>query len=190
MRHFGRWWHNLDSKMIDKDRMQLLLSQDHISDRVQELGKTIGRDYKGEPLLLIGVLKGAAIFLADLARAIPQDCSFDFVVAASYGASDHSSGRVVLLKDTDIDLRDRHVLLVEDILDTGKTLFFLHEHLAARGPKSIKIATLLDKPSRRVEQVHADYTGFVIPDVFVVGYGLDLAERYRNLPEIYVLSPE
>ncbi len=173
-----------------KDKMERLLSQEQISDRVQKLGVQIARDYKGEPLLLIGVLKGAAIFLADLVRAIPQDCSFDFVTTSSYGASVQSSGNVVLLKDTDFDVRDRHVLLVEDILDTGKTLLFLRDKLAERGPRSLKIAALLDKPSRRVETIDADYTGFVIPDVFVIGYGLDFGERYRNLPEIFVLRPE
>jgi hypoxanthine phosphoribosyltransferase len=170
--------------------MQPLLDEERIRERVKELGATIGREYGGEPLLLIGVLKGAAIFLADLARAIPQDCSLDFMAAASYGASDTSSGRVVLLKDTDVDVLDRHVLLVEDILDTGRTLSYLRDQLAPRRPKSLKIVALLDKPSRRALPLEADYTGFVIPDVFVVGYGLDYAEHYRNLPEIYTLGPE
>jgi hypoxanthine phosphoribosyltransferase len=176
--------------MAEKDSMQLLLAREHISDRVDQLGLQIGSDYGGEPLLLIGILKGATIFLADLARAIPQDCSFDFMATASYGASETSSGDVHLLKDTDVDVRDQHVLLVEDILDTGRTLRFLRGHLAPRGPKSLKIVALLDKPSRRVERIEADYVGFIIPDVFVVGYGLDYAERFRNLPDIFALGPE
>lgn len=170
--------------------LAVLLTREQIQERVLEMGAAIARDYAGESLLLLGVLKGAVIFLADLARAIPLDCSFDFIAAASYGRSIHSSGSVHLIKDTDAEIEDMNVLLVEDILDTGITLGYLRGHLRLRRPRSLRIAALLDKPSRRREPIEADYVGFTVPDHFVVGYGLDYAEKFRNLPDICIFDPE
>jgi hypoxanthine phosphoribosyltransferase len=169
-------------------RLEVLLSRDAIRRRVEELAAQIARDYAGQSLLLLGILKGSFVFVADLARALPLDCRIDFVGASSYGASVHSSGSVHLTKDTDAAIEGQHVLLVEDILDTGNTLAFLVEHVQRRNPQSVKIAALLDKPSRRLQPVHADYVGFSIDDRFVVGYGLDHAEKYRNLPDICVIA--
>jgi hypoxanthine phosphoribosyltransferase len=170
--------------------LPILLSRGQIRDRVQEMATAIAKDAAGEPLLLLGVLKGSVIFLADLARALPVECSFDFLAASSYGRSIHSSGSVHLKKDTDAEISGRHVILVEDILDTGITLNYLRKHLQLRAPRTLRIATLLDKPSRRREPIQADYVGFTIPDHFVVGYGLDYAERFRNLPDICIYTPE
>jgi len=170
--------------------LPVLLSRDQIHNRVQELAAAITKDAAGEPLLLLGVLKGSIIFLADLARALPVECSFDFLAAASYGRSIHSSGSVHLKKDTDAEIADKHVILVEDILDTGITLNYLCKHLHLRHPRTLRVATLLDKPSRRREPIAADYVGFTIPDHFVVGYGMDYAERFRNLPDICIYTPE
>jgi hypoxanthine phosphoribosyltransferase len=169
--------------------LPVLLSREQIQKRVAELAAQIAKDYAGDSLLLLGILKGSVIFLADLARAIPIECSFDFLAASSYGRSIHSSGSVHLKKDTDADIADRHVVVVEDVLDTGITLNYICRHLQLRHPRSLRIATLLDKPSRRREPIRADYVGFTIPDKFVVGYGLDYAERFRNLPDICVLDP-
>jgi hypoxanthine phosphoribosyltransferase len=174
--------------MPEPHDLQVFLSRQQIEARVAELGAEIARDYAGEPLLLLCVLKGAVVFLADLARSIPLDCSFDFVAASSYGKSVHSSGSVHLVKDTDAEIAGKHVLLVEDILDTGTTLSFLKRHIAQRNPRSVRIAALLDKPSRRSEPIEADYVGFTIPDHFVVGYGLDYAEKYRNLPDLCIAN--
>jgi hypoxanthine phosphoribosyltransferase len=170
--------------------LPVLLSRDQIRDRVQELAAAIAKDAADDPLLLLGVLKGSVIFLADLARALPVECSFDFLAAASYGRSIHSSGSVHLKKDTDAEIAGQHVILVEDILDTGITLNYLCRHLSLRHPRTLRIATLLDKPSRRREAITADYVGFTIPDHFVVGYGMDYAERFRNLPDICIYTPE
>ncbi len=167
--------------------LPILFSSSQIQARVAELGSAIAHDFKGEPLVLIGVLKGASIFLADLARAITLDCSFDFLSVASYGGGTTSSGQVQLVLDLSGSIQGKNVVLVEDILDTGLTLSFLRKLLMARQPRTLRLATLLDKPSRRIEPVQADYTGFSIPDHFVVGYGMDFAERYRNLPDIRIL---
>jgi hypoxanthine phosphoribosyltransferase len=139
-------------------------------------------------VVLIGVLKGACVFLADLARAIQLDATFDFIAVSSYGEGTYSSGEVRLTKDVDESLRDRNVILVEDILDTGLTLAYLRTVLTAHHPRALKLAALLDKPDRRRVQISADYVGFTIPDEFVVGYGMDCAERYRNLPGIYIFA--
>lgn len=168
-------------------KLEILITRDTIQARVAELGAQIGRDYAGKTLLLLGVLKGAAIFLADLARAIPLDCAFDFLSLASYGRNTSSTGNVHLLKDTDAQIPGADVLLVEDILDTGITLNFLREHLQRRNPRSLRMVALLDKPARRRTPLQADYVGFTIADRFVVGYGMDYAEKYRNLPDIRVL---
>ena len=167
--------------------MQPLISSEDIQRRVRELAAEISRDH---PLgvHLVGVLKGACIFLADLARALECDVTMDFIAVSSYGSSTLSSGQVRLLKDLDASLEGRHVVIIEDIVDTGLTLHYLQEILQARGPRTLRTACLLSKPSRRKIDVKVDYIGFTIEDKFVVGYGLDYAEQYRNLPYIGVLE--
>ena len=172
-----------------KPDLQVLISRQQISDRVAELGAEISRDFAGQSVILIGVLKGAAIFLSDLSRNISIDATFDFIAVSSYGKGAKTSGAVKLLKDADTPIGDKNVILVEDILDTGLTLLFLRKLLEQHDPKTLKIATLLDKPSRRLEQIEADYVGFRIPNQFVIGYGMDYGERFRNLPDICVLPP-
>jgi len=167
--------------------LKILFSREQIAARVAELGRQITRDFTGEPVVLVGVLKGAAIFLSDLARHIDLESTFDFIAVSSYANQKQHSGEVKLLKDVEQSLEDKNIILVEDILDTGLTLTYLREMLLARHPRALRIAALLDKPSRRQQHIHADYTGFEIPDEFVVGYGMDYAERYRNLPDICVL---
>jgi hypoxanthine phosphoribosyltransferase len=167
--------------------LKVLLSREQIATRVAELGRQITLDFSGEPVVLVGVLKGAAIFLSDLARHIELDSTFDFIAVSSYANQKQHSGEVKLLRDVDQSMEDQNIILVEDILDTGLTLTYLKKMLLARHPRAFRIAALLDKPSRRQQPIHADYTGFEIPDEFVVGYGMDYAERYRNLPDIYVL---
>lgn len=168
--------------------LEVLYTHRQIADRVAELGAEITRDLNGERAVLVGVLKGAAIFLADLARAVRVDTTFDFVAVSSYGRGQRSSGAVKLIKDLDEPIEGRNVLIVEDILDTGLTLSYLRKILLQQRPKTLRIATLLDKPSRRIERIDADYIGFSIPNLFVIGYGMDYAERYRNLPDICLLS--
>lgn len=153
------------------------------------MGAQITEDLKGEKLVMVGVLKGAAIFLADLARSVNADATFDFVAVSSYGKGQRSSGAVKLIKDLDQSIEGKNVLIVEDILDTGLTLAYLRKLFLQQHPKSLRIATLLDKPSRRIEKIDADYVGFSIPNLFVIGYGMDYAERYRNLPDICLMSP-
>jgi len=172
------------------ERLKILLNREQIAQKVADLGAEITRDYGGDSVLLVGVLKGAAIFLADLAREIKVDASFDFIAVSSYGSAREQSGEVKLLKDVDHSLEGKNIILVEDILDTGLTLTYLKGLLLARKPKSLKIAALLDKVSRRKQPIYGDYVGFEIPDEFVVGYGLDFAERFRNLPDICVLETE
>lgn len=170
------------------DKLRVLITREQIAAKVAQIGERITADFAGESLMLIGVLKGAAIFLADLARQINLDTTFDFLAVSSYGSARQQSGEVRLVKDIDLPIEGRNIILVEDILDTGLTLTFLLSMLQARRPKSLKVAALLDKISRRTEPVHGDYVGFAIPDEFVVGYGLDFAEQYRNLPDICVLE--
>ncbi|NLT67399.1 MAG: hypoxanthine phosphoribosyltransferase [Acidobacteria bacterium] len=165
----------------------VLLDARRIRVRVRQLGIRIARDYRGKKLHLIGILKGASIFHADLVRAIDLDLSFDFIAVGSYGSRTTSSGEVRILKDLDDSVENKDVLLVEDIIDTGLTLHYLLQNLGARRPSSIKVAALLSKPSRREIAVPVEYVGFEIPDEFVVGYGLDYGQRYRNLPDIRVL---
>ena len=167
--------------------LKVLFTREQIAARVAELGSQITRDFAGESVVLVGVLKGAAIFLSDLARRIALDSTFDFIAVSSYGDQKQNSGEVKLLKDVDTSLEGRNVILVEDILDTGLTVSYLKQMLLARHPREFKIAALLDKKCRRQFPIDADYTGFIIPDDFVVGYGMDYAERYRNLPDICVL---
>ncbi|MGN1069572.1 MAG: hypoxanthine phosphoribosyltransferase [Candidatus Fimadaptatus sp.] len=167
-----------------------LLTREQLAKRVAELGARITEDYRGKDLLMVGILKGAVVFFSDLIRHVDIPVSIDFMAISSYGSATKSSGVVRILKDLDHAIAGRHVIIVEDIVDTGKTLAFLKENLLARGAASLKICTLLDKPERRQVEIEADYFGFVIPNEFVVGYGLDYAEKYRNLPEIGVLKPE
>lgn len=167
------------------------ITEEEIRARIKELGAEITRDYAGLNPLLIGVLKGACFFLSDLLRAIDTRVSIEFMAISSYGSSTRTSGEVRIMKDLDVAIEGRHILVVEDIVDTGLTLSYLLANLASRGAASVKLAALLDKHERRQKEVKIDYLGFQIPDEFVVGYGLDFAERYRNLPFIGVLkNPE
>ena len=168
----------------------VLITAEQIAQRTAEIGRQIDADFAGEKVLLVGVLKGAAVFLADLARHISIDCTFDFVAVASYGKAQHSTGAVKLIKDLDQPSEGRNLILVEDILDSGLTLVFLRKLLMQHRPRSLKIAALLDKPSRRLEKIEADYVGFTIPNRFVIGYGMDYAERFRNLPDIRLMPPD
>lgn len=170
--------------------LEVLFTRDRIRHRVAEMGRQIDRDYAGERIVLVGVLKGAAIFLADLARSISGDNTFDFVAVSSYGKEQHSTGAVKLIKDLDHPIEGKNVIIVEDILDTGLTLGFLRNLLEQHHPKTLRIAALLDKPSRRLIKIDADYVGFTIPNQFVIGYGMDFAERYRNLPDICLMPNE
>lgn len=177
---------------LSNDLAQTLITEDKIKTRVKELGAQISRDYEGKELVLVGVLKGAAIFLADLVREITIPVDYDFVAISSYGADTRSSGVVRLLKDLDASIESKHVLVVEDIVDTGWTLrlSYIVENLRSRKAASVRVCTLLDKPSRRAVDVGIDYYGFIVEDKYVVGYGLDYDGRYRSLPFIGVLKPE
>jgi len=166
--------------------LEVLFSREAIRNRVAEIGRQIDRDYAGEKIVLVGVLKGAAIFLADLARSISVDNTFDFVAVSSYGKGARTSGAVKLIKDIDNPIEGRHVILVEDILDTGLTLSYLRGLMLQHKPASLKIATCLDKPERRLVPIDADYACFKIPNSFVIGYGMDYAERYRGVPDIRI----
>ena len=180
--------------------LRVLIPRQEVAKRVSELGAQISTDYAGQSVNLVGVLKGAAIFLADLARQIDLDATFDFIGVSSYGNRPSptqelktgwdSTGEVRLTKDVDQSLREKNIILVEDILDTGLTMTYLKKLLMARQPRSLKVAALLDKPSRRKLPLEGDYVGFKIHDEFVVGYGLDYAEKYRNLADIYVIPRE
>ena len=170
--------------------LEVLITREQIADGVARIGQEITRDFAGQSVTLLGVLKGACLFLSDLARQIELDATFDFIAVRSYGTKKESAGEVQLIKDVTTPLEDKNVILVEDILDTGLTFSFLKKLLQARKPRTLKFAALLDKPSRRQMPVEADYVGFKIPDRFVVGYGLDYAERFRNLPDICVFSED
>ena len=175
---------------MKEDVLRVLLSEDEIREKVRELGGKITADYKNSNLMLVTVLKGAVVFLADLMRQIDVPAEIDFMVVSSYGSGVKSSGVVKIIKDLDVPLAGKDILIVEDILDSGLTLSYIKELLESRGPRSIRIATLLDKPSRRKVDLQADYIGFSVPDEFVIGYGLDYDEKYRNLPYIGILKPE
>jgi hypoxanthine phosphoribosyltransferase len=170
--------------------LQVLYTRQQIAERVAEMGAEITRDLHGEKLVMVGVLKGAAIFLSDLSRAIDADATFDFVATSSYGNEKHSSGAVKLIKDLDEPIEGKNVLLVEDILDTGVTLTYLRKIFEQQRPKTLRIATMLDKPSRRLKKIEPNYVGFTIPNQFVIGYGMDYAERYRNLPDICLMTAD
>ena len=172
------------------DIAEVLVDEGAIEMKVRELGTRIAADYRGRDLVLVSILKGALPFLADLMRQIPLPLALDFLEVSSYGDATQSSGVVRILKDIKNPIEGRDVLVVEDILDTGQTLAFVVEHLRSQRPASVRICTLLDKPARRIVPIDIDYRGFEIADKFVVGYGLDFAERYRNLPFIGVLKPE
>ncbi len=170
-----------------RERVRVLITGARIQRRIQALAQKIRKDFPGEPLHLVSVLKGGVFFLTDLARNIPGEVSFDFIAVSSYGEKTHSSGQVRLTRDLDSSIEGKTVIVVEDILDTGMTLQYLLRLFQQRKPKHLRVAVLLDKPERRIAAVHADYVGFSIPNEFVVGYGLDYAERYRNLPYVGVL---
>jgi len=175
---------------MTNDIMKVLLSKEDIDTRVIELGKEISERFEGTEPLFIGILKGSFIFMADLIRNVNLKCSMDFMAVSSYGAGTTTSGAVKINKDLNEDIAGRHVIIVEDILDSGVTLSYLCGYLQNRKPASITLVTLLDKPARRKSPIKADFVGFEVPDEFVVGYGLDYAEKYRNLPFVGVLKPE
>ena len=175
--------------MLEQDIERVLFTEQELKDRVAELAAQIDRDYAGKEPMLISVLRGSFIFMADLARAITLPCTVDFMAVSSYGSGTTSSGQVKITKDLSESIEGRDIIVVEDILDSGNTLSYLFRLLQARHPASVRLCTLLDKPSRRTKPITADYTGFAVDDLFVVGYGLDYAEKYRNLPYIGVLKP-
>nr|WP_314504728.1 hypoxanthine phosphoribosyltransferase [uncultured Peptostreptococcus sp.] len=166
----------------------VMLSQEEIENKVTELAKQIEKDYEGQDLLLVGILKGASVFVADLMRKISLNVNIDFMSVSSYGSGTVSSGTVKILKDLDVDIKDKNVLIVEDIIDSGITLRNLYDTLMTREPRSLKLCTLLNKPERKKVDVNVDYVGFVIEDKFIVGYGIDYDEKYRNLPYIAIVE--
>ncbi len=176
--------------MLEKDIQEVLFSQQQLAERVDQIAQEITRDYAGKEIVLISVLRGSFVFMADLCRRIDLPCTIDFMSVSSYGKGTSSSGQVQITKDLSGDISGKHILVVEDILDSGNTLSYLLKLLEQRAPASIRLCTLLDKPERRVKPVEVHYSGFTIPDAFVVGYGLDYAEHYRNLPYIGILKPE
>lgn len=175
---------------MNRDIDYVLLSETEIKSRAAELGARISEEYAGKFPLFVGILKGSFVFMADLMRSVTIQCSVDFMAVSSYGNKSVTTGAVKINKDLSEDIENRHVIIVEDILDSGITLSYLVNYMAGRRPASVAIATLLDKPSRRCRDIKADYVGFEVPDAFVVGYGLDYGEKYRNLPYIGVLKPE
>lgn len=179
----------ISEKSLNDDLTEILYTEEQIKARVTEMAKQMEADYRGKNPILVSILKGSFIFMADLVRNMDIDCTIDFMIVSSYGKKSKSTGAVKIIKDLDIDIEGKHILLIEDILDSGLTLSYIKRILEAKKPASVRICTLLDKPSRRTSSITADYTGFTIPDEFIVGYGLDYAERYRNLPNIGVLDP-
>ena len=171
------------------DIKEIYFTEQQLADKVAELGARITEDYRDKNPLIVSVLKGSYVFMADLTRKIDTPCNVDFMVVSSYGKGTKTSGEVQIIKDIEQPIDGRDLLIVEDILDSGNTLFYLMEILKARKPASIRICTLMDKPERRTQPIVADYVGFEIPDAFVVGYGLDYAEKYRNLPYVGILKP-
>ncbi len=175
---------------MHNDIAEILYTEEMLKEAVTKLGKQISEDYKDKNLFMVSVLKGSLVFMADLMRAIDIPCSIDFLAVSSYGSGTKTSGEVRMIKDLDCPLENKDLLIIEDILDSGVTLSYLKKTLATRNPRSIKICTLLDKPERRKTDIVADYRCFTIPDAFIVGYGLDYAEQYRNLPYVGILKPE
>ena len=180
----------MKAHMLEQDIQEVLFTEEQLKARVKEIAREIEQDYRGKEIMLISVLRGSFIFMADLCRAIDLPCTLDFMSVSSYGKGTSSSGQVQITKDLSEDITGRHVIVVEDILDSGNTLSYLLKILQHRHPASIRLCTLLDKPDRRVKPVEVHYSGFTIPDAFVVGYGLDYAEKYRNLPYIGIVKPE
>ena len=176
--------------MLDNDIQEILFTEEQLKNRVAEIARQIEADYAGKEVMLISVLRGSFIFMADLCRAIRLPCTLDFMSVSSYGTGTTSSGQVQITKDLSEDITGRHVIVVEDILDSGNTLSYLLKILNHRHPASVRLCTLLDKPERRTKPVEVSYSGFTIPDAFVVGYGLDYDEHYRGLPYIGILKPE
>ena len=174
---------------MHQDVERVLYTEEELRQRVRELAEEITRDYEGKEVVLASVLRGSYIFMADLTRAIDLPITVDFMVVSSYGAGTTSSGQVEIKKDLSDSIEGKHLIIVEDILDSGNTLYYLMDVLRVRKPASIKICTLMDKPERRAKPITADYSGFTIPDAFVVGYGLDYDEKYRNLPYVGILKP-
>lgn len=175
---------------MKNDVKEILFTEEQIEKKVKELGEKISEDYKGKELIVVGVLKGANVFLSDLIRKINIPVIIDFMAVSSYGMSTESSGVVKILKDLDFSIENKEILIVEDIIDTGLTLKYLCENILSRNPNSLKICTLLDKPERRKVDLKVDYKGFDIPDEFIVGYGIDYGEKYRNLPYVATLKEE
>lgn len=175
---------------MEQDIQEVLYSKEYLAGVVQELGRKISEDYKGKNLLMVSVLKGSVVFMADLMRAVTIPCSIDFMSVSSYGSGVKTSGVVKIIKDLDINLEGKDLLLVEDILDSGMTLHYIRDMLQQRHPRSIRLCTFFDKPERRTVDITADYFGAVVPDAFIVGYGLDYDEKYRNLPYVGILKPE
>lgn len=173
-----------------KDIKEVLFNEEDITKKVKEISKEISRDYKGKDLVVVGVLKGSVLFAAELIKGITIPCEIDFMAVSSYGDATESSGVVRILKDLDHSIEGRDILIVEDIVDSGITLSYLTKYLKARKANSIEIVTLLNKPARRKKDIHVKYIGYDVPDEFIVGYGIDYAEKYRNLPFIGVLKPE
>ncbi len=172
------------------DKIRELLSEEEVDDRIRELGGQITKDYEGEEVFLVCTLKGASFFACELAKRIRLPLTLDFIAVASYGDGTQSSGEVRMIKDLDESIEGKNVIVVEDIVDTGRTLSYLMDIFKKRNPKTLKLCSLLDKPERRVVDIKADYTGFEVPDLFVVGYGLDYAQKYRNLPYIGVVESD
>lgn len=170
------------------EHVRVLYPEETVNKRIREIGEQISRDYAGKPVHLVCILKGGSFFMCELAKRITVPVTLDFMSVSSYGSETQSSGVIKISKDLDEPLRDKNVIVVEDIVDSGRTLSYLLDMLKARNPKSLRLCTLLDKPDRRVKEVYVDYTGFQIPDAFVVGYGLDYDQRYRNLPYIGVVE--
>ncbi|NLL71940.1 MAG: hypoxanthine phosphoribosyltransferase [Clostridiales bacterium] len=173
-----------------QDVETILFDQDVLAKRIEEMGKEISKDYAGEEVVLVGILKGASVFMSDLIRQISLPAYIDYMVVSSYGNSAETSGVVRIIKDLEDNIEGKNIIIVEDIIDTGLTLAYLSKNLLSRNPKSLKICTLLDKPVRREKEINVDYKGFDVPDEFIVGYGIDYAEKYRNLPFIGILKRE
>ncbi|MGI6039782.1 MAG: hypoxanthine phosphoribosyltransferase [Clostridiales bacterium] len=177
-------------KSLTDDLTEILLTEQQIDERIGEMAEEISEYYEDKQPILVSILKGSFVFMADLVRKLNIDCTLDFMIVSSYGTKSKSTGAVKIIKDLDIDIENKHILLVEDILDSGLTLSYIKRILETKKPASLRICTLLDKPDRRTANITAEYVGFTIPDKFIVGYGLDYAERYRNLPMIGILNPE
>ena len=173
-----------------RDVETILFDEDVLAKRISELGEEISKDYAGEEVMLVGILKGASVFLSDLIRHISLPAYIDYMVVSSYGNSAETSGVVRIIKDLEDNIEGKNIIIVEDIIDTGLTLAYLKQNLLSRHPKSLKICTLLDKPARREKEITVDYMGFEVPDEFIVGYGIDYAEKYRNLPFVGILKRE